>query len=174
MWHDLRNLLEMYISGGLVVMTDMEGNVLETAVSPPAAYTGKIYDRQGIRTTIQFDSDYVTVLSPAVLRKTAVLQSHVTRVQTQLAVLERLRVWARRSWLLFLLLPLAWYAAELRSLATLAEAWRLLLPTLLSAAIILARKQLLRFLRAVLLPLIMRVAAWFVTRKFNEFISQPL
>ena len=31
-WRDLRDLLEMYSAGGLVIMTGMDGAVMETAV----------------------------------------------------------------------------------------------------------------------------------------------
>ena len=79
-WQDLRDLLEMYSSGGLVIMTRMDGNLAETAVTPPSSeYTGKTYNATGIRTTIQFDSDYVITMSPSVMHHPQVWQQHMSQ-----------------------------------------------------------------------------------------------
>jgi hypothetical protein len=171
-WQDLGDLLEMYRSGGLVIMTGMDGVVQETAVSPPtSSYDGKIYTHTGIRTTIQFDSDYVTVMTPAVLQQPHVWQQHVTHVNAKLAVLDKLRQWAQRSWLLFLLIPLAWAGYDLRGITSWQELWSLIYPTLMSAAIVIGRKWVLRFLQVTVLPLITRAVSWFVRRKFKQFVG---
>lgn len=170
-WRDLRDLLEMYWSGGLVIMTGMDGAVMETAVSQSLTYDGKIYNTTGIRTTIQLDSDYVTVMTPAVLHQPQIWQLHVAHVDAKLAVLDTLRDWAQRSWLLFMLIPLAWYGYDLTGVSSLEEAWRLIYPTLLSAAIVLGRKWILRGLQVTILPLITRIISWFVKRKFKQFVG---
>ena len=171
-WRDLRDLLEMYSSGGLVIMTGMDGAVQETAVSPSSSYDGKIYNQTGIRTTIQFDSDYVTVMTPAVLQQPDIWQQHMTQIDDKLAVLDKLREWAQRSWLLFLLIPLAWYGYDLTGISSLEEAWSLIYPTLLSAAIVLGRKWILRGLQVTVLPLITRAVGGFVQRKFKQFVGE--
>jgi len=171
LWRDLRDLLGMYSSGGMVIMTGMDGAVLETAVSPPSSYDGKIYDQKGIRTTIQLDSDYIIVMSPAVLQQPHIWQSHMSHVAAKLAVLDTLRTWAQQSWLLFMLIPLAWYVRELANMNSLAEWWTMLGPTLLSFVIVRARKWILRFLRAAVLPLLMRGVAWVVKRQFEAFVG---
>lgn len=172
-WRDLRDLLEMYSAGGLVLMTGMDGAVVETAVSPSSStYNGKIYDHTGIRTTIQLDSDYMTVMSTAVLQQPRIWQQHVAHVDAKLAVLDTLREWAQRSWLLFMLMPLVWYGSDLTGIESVEDAWRFIYPTLLGGAIVLGRKWILRGLQAVVLPLIMRVIGWFVKRRFNQFVGE--
>lgn len=171
-WHDVRDLLSMYSAGGMVIMTGMDGKVLETAVSPPSStYDGRIYDQKGIRTTIQLDSDYVTVLSLAVLQQPHIWQSHMHHVDAKLAVLDKLHIWARQSWLLFMIIPLAWYGYDLANMNSLAEVWALIGPTLLSFVIVLARKWILRLLQATVLPLLMRVVVWLLKRRFNAFVG---
>ncbi|PID85099.1 MAG: hypothetical protein CSB13_09780 [Chloroflexi bacterium] len=173
-WQDLQALLEMYSSGGLVIMTGMDGAVAETAVSPSSTYNGKTYTHTGIRTTIQLDSDYVTIMSTAVMQQPDIWQKHVSQVEAKLAILKTLQVWAQRSWLLFMLIPLAWYGYDfydLREAQSIQEAWFLLYPTLLSGAVVVGRRWLLRGLQATMLPLTSRMVRWFAQRQFKQFVE---
>ncbi|MBE2221333.1 MAG: hypothetical protein IAF02_07320 [Anaerolineae bacterium] len=172
MWRDLRDLLEMYWAGGLVIMTGMDGAEMETAVPlPSAADITKTYSHTGIRTTIQFDSDYITVITPAVLQQPQIWQQHIELVHAKLAVLDKLRTWAQKSWMLFLLIPIAWFGMDFANVNSPDEAWQLIYPMLLSAVIVWGRKWLLRILQKTILPLIMKAVSWFVQRKFRQFVG---
>lgn len=172
-WRDLRDVAEMYTTWGMVIMTGMDGAMRETAVSPPpSAYTGKTYTHTGIRTTIQLSSDYVTTLSTAVLQHPHLWQEHMTYVDTKLSVLDKLRRLAQQSWLLFMLIPLIWFGYDLTRIRSLADAWVLIYPMLLSIVIVLTRKWILRFLQVTILPLLMRITAWFVQWKFKQFVGE--
>jgi hypothetical protein len=170
-WRDLRDVLEMYTKGGLVIMTGLDGAVMETAVSSPSSYDGKIYNHTGIRTTIQFDSDYVTVMTPTILQQPEVWQQHVGHVNKKLAVLDKLKALAQKSWMLFLLIPAIWFGVDLANTNSVEEAWSLILPILVSALMVWARKWLLLILQKTLLPLITKTVGWFVQRKFKQFVG---
>lgn len=166
MWRDLRDVLEMYSAGGLVIMTGMDGRVQETAVSPSSS------DQPiGIRTTIQLNSNYITTVSPAMLQQPQIWEEHVTHINTKLAVLDKLRILAQQSWMLFLLFPLAWFGYELTTITSWEEAWRLIYPTILSFVIVLARKWLLRLLQVTIFPLLTKGIGWFVKRQFEQFVG---
>lgn len=172
LWRDVRELLEMYRSGGLVIMTGMDGMAMETAVSQSAAsYTGKEYDHAGIRTVIQLDSDYVTVMTPAVLEKPDLWHQHMQRINEKLAVLDKLQELAKKSWMLFMLLPILWYGYDFTQIKSVEDLWRLILPTILSAVIVLARKWILRFLQKFILPLVTRFITWIAKRQFKHFVG---
>ena len=165
-WRDLRDVLEMYTSGGLVIMTGMDGRVQETAVSPPSS------DQPiGIRTTIQLNSNYITIVAPAMLQQPKIWQEHVTHINTKLAILDKLRILAQQSWMLFLLFPLAWFGYELTTITSWEEAWRLIYPTILSFVIVLTRKWVLIILQKTVFPLITKTVGWFVQRKFKQFVG---
>lgn len=176
-WRDLRDVLEMYTNGGLVIMTGLDGSVMETAVSQPASsdtskkYDGKTYDQTGVRTTIQFDSDYVTLMTPAVLQQPQVWQQHVGHVNKKLAVLDKLKTLAQKSWVLFLFIPFIWFGIDLSNTNSVEEAWNLILPILMSALMVWGRKWLLLILQKTVLPLITRIGSWFVQRKFKQFVG---
>ncbi|MFO7683524.1 MAG: hypothetical protein R6X34_26115 [Chloroflexota bacterium] len=172
MWRDVGDLLEMVSQGGLVIQTGLDGQVVETAVPDPAVYAGKTYPQKGIRTTIQLDSDYITILSPEIMARPEIWQSHMDQVAGKLAVLETLRLWARQSWVVFLLPALVWLLHTLFTLESLAAAWELLLPTLVSALIVFLRKQLKRFLQVFVWPVVMRVVVWVVRRRFQAFVDR--
>lgn len=170
-WQDLRDVLEMYTRGGLVIMTGLDGGVMETAVSSPSSYDGKIYSHNGIRTTIQFDSNYVTVMSPTVLQQPEVWQQHVGQVNKKLAVINNLKALAQKSWMVFLLIPAIWFGVDLANTNSVEEAWSLIAPTLLSTAMVWGRKWLLLLLQKTVLPLITKTVGWFVQRKFKQFVE---
>lgn len=171
-WQDIIGLLEMYTSGGIVIMTGLDCQVVETAVpADMAVYTGKTYPQKGIRTTIQFDSDYVTTLSPEVLARPEIWQCHMAQVAERLSVLEKLRLAAQQSWLLFLLAPLTWLVNNALQVDSLETAVSLLLPTITSTLIVLLRKQILRLLRMTIWPLIMKLVYRYVQRRFDAFLE---
>lgn len=170
-WRDVGDLLEMVSQGGLVIQTGLDGQVVETAVPDFAVYAGKTYPQKGIRTTIQLDSDYITILSPEIMARPEIWQSHMAQVEAKLVVLQVLRSWARQSWLLFLLPALIWLLGDLLALESLTAVWELLLPTLLSALIVILRKQLVRFLRIAVWPVLMRMVFWLVRRRFQAFVG---
>lgn len=138
MWRDLQDVIKMASEGGLQVVTlvaESEGDM--TVSSTSSAYQGKIYDRRGIRTTVQFDSDYVTTLSPEVLAMPELWNRHAAVLQKKLIILQRLRVWVKRSWFLFLLVPLGTFILDLTAGGC---------SVLLGAAIVLAQRWIARFL----------------------------
>ncbi len=166
MWRDLRDVLEMYSAGGLVIMTGMDGRVQETAVSPASS------DKPiGIRTTIQLNSNYITIVAPAMLQQPQIWQEHVTHINTKLAILDKLRILVQQSWMLFLLFPLVWFGYELTRISSWEEAWQLIYPTILSFVIMLARKWLLRLLQVTIFPLLTKGIGWFVKRQFEQFVG---
>lgn len=171
MRRDLHDLVEMFSEGGLQVVTlmaDLEG---DTAV--PTPYQGKTYDQRGIRTTIQFDSDYVTVLSPEVLAMPELWQRHTAVIQAKLTVLQRVRFWGRQSWLLFLLYPLYTFISTLVS-GGFPEEWLSLTINILGGVIVvLARNWIVRGFRLIFLPPVLWVARWYVQRRFRQFVSGP-
>lgn len=170
-WRDLRDVLEMYTKGGLVIMTGLDGSVMETAVSQSPTYDGKIYNHTGVRTTIQFDSGYVTVMTPTVLQQPQVWQQHVGHVNNKLAVLDTLKTLAQKSWMLFLFIPAIWFGIDLANTNSVEEAWSLILPILLGALMVWGRKWLLLILQKTVLPLITKTAGLFVERKFKQFVG---
>ena len=170
-WQDLHNLLEMYSSGGLTIATGMDGVEMETAVSDTNTYNGKIHDQTGIRTTIQLDSDYVTILSPSVLQHPKLWQQHMTQVNAKLAVLDKLQAWVQNSWVLFLLFPLAWFWSSLLQVNSIQDVWTLVYPTLLSGVIVLVRKYIPRVLLRMFLPIVMRLVRWYAKRQFDEVVG---
>lgn len=171
MWRDLQDVVEMFSEGGLQVLTltaEMEG---DTAVS--TSYQGKTYDRRGIRTTIQFDSDYVTTFSPEVLAMPQLWQRHTAVIQAKLTVLQRVRFWGRQSWLLFLLYPIYTFISALMT-GGFPEEWLALTSSTLGGIIVvLARKWIVRGVRLLLLPPVLWVARWYVQRRFRRFVSSP-
>ena len=166
-WRDLRDVLEMYTSGGLVILTGLDGSLQETAVSPPSPDNKPI----GIRTTIQLNSNYITTVAPAMLQQPQIWQDHITQINTKLAVLDKLRILAQQSWVLFLLFPLAWFGYELTTITSWEDAWQLIYPTIMSAVIVLARKWLLRLLQKTIFPLLTKGIGWFVKRRFEQFVG---
>jgi hypothetical protein len=46
----------------------------------------------GIRTTIQFNSNYITTVAPAMLPQPQIWEEHVTYINTKLAILDKLRI----------------------------------------------------------------------------------
>jgi hypothetical protein len=174
MWRDLHDVVEMVSEGGLQVVTlivDLEG---DTAVPTPyTPYQGKIYDRRGIRTTIQFDSDYVTVMSPEVLAMPELWQRHTAVLRAKLTVLQRMRFWGRQSWLLLLLYPLYTFISALMT-GDFPEEWLSLTISALSGVMmVLARKWIVRGLRFLLLPPLLWAGRWYVQRRFRQFVSRP-
>jgi hypothetical protein len=72
----------------------------------------------------------------------------------------------------FLLPALVWLLHTLFTLESLASAWELLLPTLVSALIVILRKRLKRFLQVFVWPVVMRVVIWVVRRRFQAFVDR--
>jgi len=179
MWRDLQDVMKMVSEGGLQVVTlvpELDG---DAAVSSPSlTYQGKIYDQRGIRTTIQFDSDYVTTLSPEVLTMPELWQRHTAVLQAKLTILQRMRFWVRQSWLLFLLYPIYMFISALTTGEFPGE-WLSLtsssvhVAAVMGIAIVLARKLIVRLLRVLLLPPVLWVARWYVQRCFQRFVSMP-
>ena len=83
---DFKDLVKIVRDGGLEVVTETgtmgpQGNTSTTTVrdkqeTREKRKTYKIYDRIGIRTTIQLDADYVTMMSPEVLGMPELCKHH--------------------------------------------------------------------------------------------------
>ncbi|MDQ3186835.1 MAG: hypothetical protein M3Q16_10365 [Pseudomonadota bacterium] len=177
MWHDLKDVSKMFSEGGLQVVTLIAEPEGDTAVSSPPSpspvYQGKIYDRRGIRTTIQFDLDYITTLSPEVLGMRELWERHTDVLQKKLIILQRIRYWVRRSWLLFLLYPIYTFISALTTHGVSGESLSLICSLLLGVAIVLARKWMVRLLCKLLRPLVLSPVRWYVRRRFQRFVSMP-
>lgn len=168
-WRDLTDLVDMYSEGGLAIVTPLSGE--STAATAPLLdkeYKGKSEADKGVRTVIQLDADMVTLISEDVLINPEVWQRHTLAVNGKLAVLGTLRTWARRSWVVFLTIPLilATYSARLDELPY--KVLALTLNLVGSIIIVRAREWLLR---VVLAPLVMRLVMWYLQRRFQKFIS---
>ncbi len=165
MWRDLQDVIKMVSEGGMQVVTlvaEPEGDI--TVSSTSSTYQGKIYDRRGIRTTIQFDSDYVTTLSPETLSMPELWKRHTTILQEKLIILQRIHGWVQRSWLLFLLFPMGTFIFDVMAGGY---------SVLLAAAIVLARTWIVRFLYELLRPPVLAVARWYAQWRFRRFVSMP-
>lgn len=174
MWRDLQDVTRMVSEGGLQVVTLTAERAGDTAVPiPSSAYQGKIYDQRGIRTIIQFDSDYVTTFSPEVLVMPELWQRHTAVVQDKLTVLQRMRFWGRQSWLLFLLYPIYTFISALMTGGFPEEWLSLTISALWGVIIVLARKWIVRLLRLLFLPPVLWAARWTVQRRFRQFVSRP-
>ena len=166
-WRDLNDLVEMYSEGGLAIVTPLSGE--SSAAAAPVLdenYEGKREAATGVRTTIQLDSDMVTFMSEDVLENPDVWLRHTQAINRKLAVLGRLPIWLRRSWVLFLPFSLAPVLTSTRY----EEVDKLLawtLSGLLATSIGLARKRLV----GVVLPLVVRLVTWYLQRRFKNFIS---
>ncbi len=178
MWRDLQDVMKMVSEGGLQVVTLMPELEVGTAVfSLPPAYQGKIYDQRGIRTTIQFDSDYVTTMSPEVLAMPELWQRHTDVLQEKLSILKKMQFWVGQSWLLFLIYPVYMVISALMTDGFPGE-WLSLTSSahvgmVMGVVIALVRKLIVRFLRALLLPPVLWAVRWYVQRRFQQFISMP-
>lgn len=171
-WRDLQDVMKIFSEGGLHVVTLITEQEGDTAASSQSSiYQGKIYDRRGIRTTIQLDSDYVTIFSPEVLTMRELWQQHSNALKAKLSVLQRVRFLARHSWLLFLFGPISAFISALMSGGVWKEPYLLATSALAAVAIVMARKQLVRLLRVLLLRPILGIARGYVQRKFQRFVS---
>ncbi|MCP4359081.1 MAG: hypothetical protein GY796_13785 [Chloroflexi bacterium] len=170
-WNDL---LEMYSSGGLQVLTLVDELPEEdTAVSPPP-YHGKIYDRQGVRTVIQLDSDYMTVMSPEVVLDPELWRRHTAVIQSKFDIFRRLQMMARQSWLLFLIIPALWLAPQLATQGWPDVLWSIIGSAGMGTVIVLARKWILKGLAMTVLPLIQHVFGAVARRRLDQFLAQKL
>lgn len=158
MWQDLEDLMEMFSEGGSQVVTLVADSENITALSTPSsAYQGKNYDRRGIRTTIQFDSDYVTILSPEVLAMPDLWQRHTDALQAKLSILQRMHLLIEKSLFVFFILAPIIYMLISYLTGGFPGEWLALIGSGLAVAIACARKWIVRVL---LLPAILRVARW--------------
>ena len=114
---DFKDLVKIVRDGGLEVVTETgtmgpQGNTSTTTVrdkqeTREKRKTYKIYDRIGIRTTIQLDADYVTMMSPEVLGMPELCKRHAEILKEKLSVLERFRVLAWKNWVIIFLPSMA-------------------------------------------------------------------
>jgi hypothetical protein len=99
---DFKDLVKIVTDGGLEVVTEMtatgpKGNTStittadEKKETREERKTYKIHDRAGIRTTIQLDADYVTIISREVLTMPELWERHTEILKEKLSVLERVR-----------------------------------------------------------------------------------
>jgi hypothetical protein len=172
---DLNDLVEMYSAGGLQVVTLLngeDGTTTESDTNRP--YNGKIHDLKGVRSIIQPDGDLVTVISREVLIRPKVWQRHTETIDDKLAVLDKLKQWARQSWVLFLIIPIAWaiYDVKAKGFPEVGFAW--LGPIILSLIIALAKKQLLQILQVLVLPLIMRIVMRYIHRRLEGLLTSGI
>jgi hypothetical protein len=105
-WVDFKDLVKIVRDGGLEVVTRIDGSGQED--NAPTATAGekqgtqeerktyKIYDTIGIRTTIQLDADYVTIMSWEALSMPEACKRHSEILKEKLSVLERVPRRARR------------------------------------------------------------------------------
>ena len=101
----IRDAIELIREGGLQVIT-LLSEEKNTTLSPSSAsdqYQGKVFDQQGIRTLIQLDSDYVTILSPGVLSMPELLKRHGEAVNEKLGKFQQLQSYILHSCMLFLI-----------------------------------------------------------------------
>ena len=169
---DLNNLVEMYSAGGLQVVTLLNEEDGTTAVSNAnRPYDGRTRNQKGVRSIIQPDGDMVTVISPEVLIKPKVWQRHTKTINDKLAVLDKIKQWARQSWVLFLIIPIAWtgYDIVAKGFSEVGFAW--LGPIVLSIIIVLAKNRLLRILQVLVFPLVMRIVMWYLQHRLERFLS---
>ncbi len=182
MWRDLQDVMKMVSEGGLQVVTlipELEGGAAVFSLS--STYQGKIYDQRGIRTTIQFDSDYITTISPEVLAMPELWQRHTDVLREKLSILKKTQFWVGKSWLLFLIYPVytvifalmtEGFPGEWLSLTSGAHVG-MAMGLVAGAAVVLARKLFVRLLRVLLLPPVLWAARWYAQRRFQQFISMP-
>ena len=114
---DFKDLVKIVRDGGLEVVTETgtmgpQGNTSTTTVrdkqeTREKRKTYKIYDRIGIRTTIQLDADYVTMMSPEVLGMPELCKRHAEILKEKLSVLERVRGLAWKTWAVIFLPSMA-------------------------------------------------------------------
>jgi hypothetical protein len=172
---DLNDLVEIYSAGGLQVVTLLsgeDGTTTESGTNRP--YDGKSYDQKGMRSIIQPDGDLVTVISPEVLTKPQVWQLHTETIDEKLAVLERLKQWARQSWVLFLIIPITWFGYNMmtKGFVEIGIAW--LGPAIISILIVLAKDKFLHILQILVFPLIMRIVMRYLKHRLEQFLSGGL
>jgi hypothetical protein len=104
---DFKDLVKIVRDGGLEVVTRIDGTGPGTIPRPATVgdkqevqeerKTYKVYDTTGIRTTIQLDADYVTIMSPEVLAMPELCKRHTEILKEKLSVLERIRYLALSS-----------------------------------------------------------------------------
>lgn len=105
----------MVSEGGLEVVTlvaesEREKGIFDSSLGNKdgaKAKTYKNYDSRGIRTTIQLDSDYITMLSPEVLTMPELWKRHTEVLEEKLSILENIRYWTQRSSLMLFVLSMA-------------------------------------------------------------------
>lgn len=175
-WRDLHDVLKMVSEGGLQVMTlvpELEGGAPAHSQSIP--YRGKIYDQRGIRTIIQFDSDYVTTMSPEVLAMPELWKQHMEVLQKKLGILQEIRTRIEQS-LLWLLLLLPFLICLTYALMTgkFSEEWLSLAITAPAASFIVwwVRERIVRFLCLLLLSPALWVVRRYVQWRFQQFVQR--
>ena len=110
---DLDDLAKMYSEGGLIILTLTNGeNPGPAAPSSDEPYQGRVSNRNGLRTAIQLDGDVVTAASRDMLYDQATWHDHIAKVDAKLDIVASLQKWARRSWLVFMIIPFGWLLAD--------------------------------------------------------------
>lgn len=169
---DLDDLAKMYSEGGLIILTLTNGeNPGPAAPSSDEPYQGRVSNRNGLRTAIQLDGDVVTAASRDMLYDQATWHDHIAKVDAKLDIVASLQKWARRSWLVFMIIPFGWLLADMLAQESVEAALLVVRTTALSSIVVVLRKQLLTVLRIVLMPVVRRLVGWYLSNQRNEFLS---
>ena len=169
---DLDDLAKMYSEGGLIVLTLANGESPSPAErSSDEPYNGRVTNQPGLRTAVQLDGDVVTTASRHMLFEEGVWREHITKVDAKLAVVASLQHWVRRSWLIFMIIPLGWLLADLLAQESVEAALLAVRTTLLSSIIVVARRYLLAALRIILLPPVRLLVGWYLNRQRRNYLS---
>jgi hypothetical protein len=155
---DFKDLVKIVNEGGLEVVTEIgttgsEGNTSATRggekkETQEERKTCKSYDSRGIRTTIQLDGDYVTMMSPEALNMPELWKRHTETLKEKLFVVERVRRLASVSSLLIFVLSFLWalYAAATGGFLTYGSQWFSVVGLLLGAVFIKLRNEFIWWL----------------------------
>jgi hypothetical protein len=172
---DFKDLVKIVNEGGLEVVTEIgttgsEGNTSATSggekkETQEERKTCKSYDSRGIRTTIQLDGDYVTMMSPEALGMPELWKRHRETLKEKLSVVERLRRLAwKSSGIIFLFSVWTLYTQYARSGG---YPGFQLVPASVLGLIGVAISIIMLFLNRITWWL----AKWYVQRRFSSLIS---
>ncbi len=107
----IRQSLRQWVAlqtGGLQVVTLLDGTTTTGVPVEEASYTGKHFNQKGIRTVVQPDMDVMIMVSPEVFAIDGLWEQHTAVVQQKLSIIYKLSQWIQQSWLVILLLPTIW------------------------------------------------------------------
>ncbi|SCX87674.1 hypothetical protein SAMN05216308_101679 [Nitrosospira sp. Nsp13] len=173
MFQNLHDAIELISEGGVQVITLLPEEVRMDSARPASIdqYKGKVFDRQGIRTLIQLDSDYVTVLSPAVLSMPELLKRHSDAVHARLTIFQRIQTWAHYIWIpIFIVFEVF----SIFILGTLSDELNIVTVAIVSAVGVGFIARARRLLARVSMRLVLQLAKYYVRCRVQRFVSKQL